>query len=75
MGTRAHSVPAAGGRHGSGQAHPPHHPVAQHQPVHQRRPDMDPGQHLRFAYSYVDADRIREGIRLLGNAYKELTGG
>lgn len=34
-------------------------------------PETDPGNFLRLAYSYVDPDRIREGIRHLGAAYRE----
>ena len=32
-------------------------------------PNEDPGNFLRFSYSYVSADQIREGIRRLGTAY------
>ncbi len=34
-------------------------------------PEEDPGNFLRFAYSYVDPETIREGIRRLGAAYRE----
>lgn len=38
-------------------------------------PEEDPGNFLRFSYSYVDPDQLREGIRRLGAAYREVTGG
>ena len=34
-------------------------------------PNEDPGNFLRFSYSYVDPDGLREGIRRLGAAYKD----
>ena len=37
-------------------------------------PVEDPGNFLRFSYSYVDPETIREGIRRLGEAYKEIAG-
>ncbi len=37
-------------------------------------PDSDLGHFLRFAYSYVGVDDIREGIRRLGKAYREVDG-
>lgn len=37
-------------------------------------PVEDPGNFLRFSYSYVDPDTIREGIRRLGEAYQALKG-
>jgi len=33
-------------------------------------PNDDPGNFLRFSYSYVDPDTIRDGIRRLGAAYQ-----
>ena len=33
-------------------------------------PNEDPGNFIRFAYSYVDPDTIREGIKRLGQAYR-----
>jgi len=38
-------------------------------------PDADPGNFLRLAYSFVGPDEIREGVRRLGVAYRELGGG
>ena len=35
-------------------------------------PEDDPGNFLRFAYSYPDTDQIQEGIRRLGTAYREV---
>ena len=35
-------------------------------------PEDDPGNFLRFAYSYPEPDQIREGIRRLGVAYREV---
>lgn len=35
-------------------------------------PNEDPGHYLRFAYSYFGVDDIQEGIRRLGNAYREI---
>ena len=35
-------------------------------------PVADPGNFLRFSYSYVDPDTIREGIRRLGLAYQDV---
>ena len=35
-------------------------------------PDVDPGNFLRFAYSFAGPDEIREGIRRLGKAYREV---
>ena len=37
-------------------------------------PEDDPGNFLRFAYSYPDADEIIEGVRRLGLAYREVCG-
>ena len=34
-------------------------------------PHDDPGGHIRLAYSFVDEDSIRSGVRLLGEAYRE----
>lgn len=33
-------------------------------------PNEDPGNFLRFSYSYVDPDNLREGIKRLGAAYR-----
>jgi len=35
-------------------------------------PNEDPGNFLRFSYSYVDPETIREGIRRLGAAYHDM---
>lgn len=35
-------------------------------------PEEDPGNFLRFAYSYVDPDTIREGIRRLARGYRDV---
>ena len=35
-------------------------------------PNEDPGHFLRFAYSYVGPGEIREGIRRLGDAYRQM---
>lgn len=35
-------------------------------------PEDDPGNFLRFAYSYPDRDQIVEGIRRLASAYREI---
>ena len=35
-------------------------------------PEDDPGNFLRFAYSYPEPEEIREGIRRLGIAYREV---
>lgn len=37
-------------------------------------PVEDPGNFLRFSYSYVDPETIREGIRRLGDAYRKIAG-
>ncbi len=37
-------------------------------------PEDDPGNFLRFAYSFVGPDQIRDGIRRLGVAYREVVG-
>ena len=34
-------------------------------------PNDVPGHHIRLAYSFVDAETIREGVRRLGDAYRE----
>ena len=34
-------------------------------------PNDVPGHHLRLAYSFVDVEAIREGVRRLGDAYRE----
>ena len=34
-------------------------------------PNDVPGHHLRLAYSFVDVETIREGVRRLGDAYEE----
>ena len=36
--------------------------------------DSDPGVFLRYAYSYVGVDDIREGVRRLGKVYREVAG-
>jgi 2-aminoadipate transaminase len=38
-------------------------------------PNEDPGHHLRLAYSFVGPDAIRDGIKRLGAAYREVRGG
>lgn len=35
-------------------------------------PNEDPGNFLRFSYSYADPDNLAEGIRRLGCAYKDM---
>ena len=35
-------------------------------------PEEDPGNFLRFSYSFVEPDTIREGIRRLGAAYRDM---
>ena len=35
-------------------------------------PEADPGHFLRFAYSYAEPERIRDGIARLGRAYREV---
>ncbi|WP_305985582.1 PLP-dependent aminotransferase family protein [Roseibium sp. MMSF_3544] len=35
-------------------------------------PNEDPGNFIRFSYSYVDPNTIREGIRRLGEAYRNM---
>ena len=35
-------------------------------------PDVDPGNYLRLAYSFVGTDDIRKGIGRLGMAYREV---
>jgi len=37
-------------------------------------PEDDPGNFLRFAYSYPGKDEIVEGVRRLGMAYREVRG-
>ena len=36
--------------------------------------DSDPGVFLRYAYSYVGVDDIREGVQRLGKVYREVAG-
>ena len=36
-------------------------------------PEDDPGNFLRFAYSYPDPEQIVEGVRRLGRAYRDVT--
>ena len=38
-------------------------------------PEEDPGHHLRFAYSFASPAEIKEGIRRLGIAYREIAAG
>ena len=35
-------------------------------------PGADPGHYLRFAYSFVSPEKIKEGVRRLGLAYREI---
>ena len=37
-------------------------------------PEADPGNHLRFAYSFVGPEEIREGVRRLATAYRRTLG-
>ena len=35
-------------------------------------PEVDPGNYLRLAYSFVGPETIRDGIERLGRAYSEM---
>ncbi|MEC7655948.1 MAG: hypothetical protein VX416_06305 [Pseudomonadota bacterium] len=63
-----------GGHFGQETCRTRNHFLCRSQPWSCALSDSDPGIFLRYAYSYVGVDDIREGVRRLGKVYREMAG-
>ena len=63
-----------GGHFGQETCRTRNHFLCRSQPRSCPLPDSDPGVFLRYAYSYVGVDDIREGVCRLRKAYREVAG-